>query len=627
MRESEPGILNKEAIAARMFRNAARYWGYNDTDIDNFDPLVRLLIEACAVEMYRISNEIHSVQERMLEKLARLLTPEVYTAPRPAHTIMHARSTEAESRVHKRMQFFYHKKIASKLNGPLDSNLDVFFSPAGKYSVTDADIKMIASGSHVYTMNELQSKEVFLTPKSKNKFDSKTLWIGIEYKKIPQDISGLSFFFDLKNHANKSALFPLIHYVKLSFQDELLPTEEGLWDADTKAPVLESYEGFDEFDINQTIERQINRFYKNQFVTVKRTPEKKLIKERYPSSFENIFSENELAQFQKELVWLKAVFLPDFDESVLDDLTVSINCFPVMNRHLNEIRYRLQNNFNIIPLLSEEQFLSVYSVQGSFGSSDAENTYTNSPFDDIKEMQMNGTYSLTTGEVERFDNRNAVEYMNYLLELLRDESRAFAAIGQDFVASVIKELNQNIALIEQKVKQNISLLSQSLTYLLVNPRVEGDHIFVEYWTTNGEMANMIRSGTKLELYEGVDLLRDSIVLLTTTTGGADKLKNTEVLNVYKNTLISKGRIVTPEDVKSFCNMELAGKIKSLRVEKGVHVSILPNEGLINTLDIIIVPAKSFSDKEEWEELCRDLKLKLEEKSAIGVNFRIDLKWN
>ena len=80
---------NKEIIAARMLKHAARYWGHNDAELDNFDPLVRVLIESCALELYKINNEISTVQERMLEKLARLLTPEVYTAAKPSHAIIH----------------------------------------------------------------------------------------------------------------------------------------------------------------------------------------------------------------------------------------------------------------------------------------------------------------------------------------------------------------------------------------------------------------------------------------------------------------------------------------------------------------------------------------------------------
>ena len=144
MAENARITLTKDAIASRMFRNAARQWGLNDTNMDNFDPLVRMLIEACALEMYQLSNQIESVQERMIQKLASLLTPQVYIIPKPAHAILHARAIDPESTLSRTMQVYYHKKIASKLNGPLDANLDIFFSPVGAYKVIDGDVKFRA---------------------------------------------------------------------------------------------------------------------------------------------------------------------------------------------------------------------------------------------------------------------------------------------------------------------------------------------------------------------------------------------------------------------------------------------------------------------------------------------------
>ena len=37
--------------------------------------------------------------------------------------------------------------------------------------------------------------------------------------------------------------------------------------------------------------------------------------------------------------------------------------------------------------------------------------------------------------------------------------------------------------------------------MLIKPRKEGETIFVNYWTTNGEAGNSIRSGSKLDLYQ------------------------------------------------------------------------------------------------------------------------------
>jgi len=625
MAELISNIANKEMIAARMFRNSVRYWDSKDADIDNLDPLVRLLIEACAVELFRISNEINSAQEHMLEKLARLLTPEVYTAPKPAHGVVHARPLEPDTQVYPNMQLFYQKKISAKLNGPLDSNLDVFFSPAGNYKVVDGDVRFIGAGTDLFVVNKGQYKEPFIKAAFGKMIDSNTVWLGVETSHLVKDLTGLSFFFDLKNHPNKRELLPLLHYSKWNINGVHLDTLEGLWNPNSKLSLLDSFAGFDEFNINHSIDRHINHFYKDQFITILNAEGLNLVTEKYPVEFVNLFSEKELGKLQKELLWIKVKLLPEFDELVLEDLTVSINCFPVVNRHLNEIRYRLQNNFNIIPLLSTEQFLSIHSVDGSEAGVDKEgNKYTSLPFDNTSELKTKGTYTLRTADVERFDSRNATEYLNYLVELLRDESSAFAAFGQDFVASLVKELNQNINQLEQKIKQNISVLNQEPTYLLVNPRKEGETIFVSYWTTNGEMGNQIRSGSKLDLYQGAELRPETLIMVTNSTGGADKLRNTEVLNAYKNTLVTRGRIVTLEDVKSFCKLILGEKIQNIAIKKGVAVSTLPNEGLINTVEIIITPEGINNNEEEWDGIIRDLLKRLELQSAIMVNYRMKL---
>ena len=260
--------LNKEVIAARMFRHAARYWGYNDTDIDNFDPLVRLLIEACAVELYKISNEIYNVEERMLEKLAGLLTPEVYTAPKPSHAVLHGRPVEAQSTVYPGLQFFHSKKVSSKSNGSLDSNLEIFFSPIGNFSVINADVKIIATGSSVYQMNKMQCKETLFNTIQGKKIAANTVWIGIESDNQIEDLSNLSFFFDLKNHPDKTELFPLIHYSKWSINNRPVDIEAGLWDNLKNTHSHLSTEIFDEFETNQAIGRKINNYYRYLIIVI-----------------------------------------------------------------------------------------------------------------------------------------------------------------------------------------------------------------------------------------------------------------------------------------------------------------------------------------------------------------------
>ena len=76
--------LTTERIRSRMLKNAARIWGVESEDIESsFDPLVTMMIEACAAELNKINGEILSSQTRILNRLARILSPEALTGPHP----------------------------------------------------------------------------------------------------------------------------------------------------------------------------------------------------------------------------------------------------------------------------------------------------------------------------------------------------------------------------------------------------------------------------------------------------------------------------------------------------------------------------------------------------------------
>ena len=46
----EPRTFTKERIKSRILKKAADLWGYQEAEIDAFDPLVNLLVEATSVE-------------------------------------------------------------------------------------------------------------------------------------------------------------------------------------------------------------------------------------------------------------------------------------------------------------------------------------------------------------------------------------------------------------------------------------------------------------------------------------------------------------------------------------------------------------------------------------------------
>ena len=70
-------IQTKNEIKNRMVKKAAEIWGVSPNDIDStFDPVISLLLGACASELSKISSEVNSSQSRITEKLIQLMTPE-----------------------------------------------------------------------------------------------------------------------------------------------------------------------------------------------------------------------------------------------------------------------------------------------------------------------------------------------------------------------------------------------------------------------------------------------------------------------------------------------------------------------------------------------------------------------
>lgn len=622
--------LSKEAIASRMFRNAARFWGLNDTNMDNFDPLVRLLIEACAVEIYRIDSEMASLQQNMTERLASLLIPEVHTAPRPAHAIIHATPADDQMYVALHAQFLYQKRVASVANGPLDKTVDVFFSPAGRYKTINGDIRFLASSNSVYRLNDLEQKETFQMTIPGRSIPPQKVWIGIDVQRN-QDLTDISIFFDLKNTPDKARYLRMLRRVRAHCNGNTIELERGLSKTNFEDHQLPFEDALEELYINRRLEKQINRIYSDSFLTISQHNNEPLMSVgsemlmRYPKAFEQSLSQNDLMQYKDPLLWIELDFPAEFTASILDDLTVSINCFPVVNRHINELSYRLNSYFNIIPLLSSEQFFAVKTVEGTIINEQGRSDYVYYPFDRYNEAGK-GAFTIRAGDLERFDTRNAAEYLNYLVELLRDESRSFAAFGQDFMANSIRDLNQNISLIEQKIRQNLHLLKTSPTYLLINPLQDGDTIFVQYWTTEGESGNGIRSGSQLDLYEGSSFQKKTLVLMTQTAGGMDKLTNTEILTAFKSVLISRNRIVTSVDVKNFCTAYLQHRASDVRVERGVALSPMPEQGLIPVVNVRVTPSRDAMET-EWDRLQMELTAELESASATDTYYQVQINFN
>ncbi|MEP7111312.1 MAG: hypothetical protein ABI760_25170, partial [Ferruginibacter sp.] len=97
----------------------------------------------------------------------------------------------------------------------------------------------------------------------------------------------------------------------------------------------------------------------------------------------------------------------------------------------------------------------------------------------------------------------------------------------------------------------------------------------------------------------------------------------ERLRAFRSSLISRGRIVTMQDINMFCRLELGKEIEDLKVKKGFMIDEGIKNGFVQTIDVILkIAITSQATKDEWKELCDNLAKKLMQQSPGLTTIRV-----
>jgi hypothetical protein len=591
---------NRHQIKARMLKSAARAWGYPETEAEsNFDPMVSMLLTACSVELEKIAGDIQASQARVVERLVQLLSPEVLTGALPAHAIATATSVESTTWLAGNAQFF--------------TDREFFFTPTLSLPLNKASIRFMATGNRLYAINQAFGKEILAHSDAGSELPHSTLWLAID-----EPACGLhqtAFYFELRSEADSRLFLHYLPQAKWEMDETLLQHVPG-FGIETKPLDLKNILHPNPCSI-RTIKDHINAFYKPSFVTLSDKDGKTVKPDNHcliPYAISRVFSGRETKILQQQpLRWLSVTFPSTIPNQLLQDVLCTMNCFPVMNSRLQQVSHRIHEVVNVIPLQTEDLFLDLEEI------TDEEGTIV--PLNAMEGILMRH------GGVGRFDQRDAATLVNNLLQLLRDDSAAFSMLGKDFINNTLKELQQSINKLEQRLFARQLQLGQTPYLVIRNQQKKRLHqLFIKYWSTLGAAANTIKAGTHLQLYKGGTLQNNQAILVTTAQGGRHKLSTAESMLAYKSALLSKERLVTAEDIKAFCHYQLGGRVKDIRVQKGVALHPGRKQGFGRTLDVLIgiQPKELFQMKENGELnfWTNNLKLLLEERSASLVPYRI-----
>ena len=595
----------------------ADLWGYKQADMDGFDPLIDLLLGACAVEFERTGNQIVSSQSRILEKLAHLLLPESLTIPRPAHAVMHASAVEPRHTLKTVDQFSFDKEVVNPAKPTEVATKSVFFSPTSPLTILDGNIRYLGFGNRLMEYTTTNLREQLAVTKRDKKFSNQEVWLGIKLSRDLKELSELTFFFDWASNPDKEKYFNLLPLTRISVGEVEMKIKSGYSTSveDRISKLRRDLIG--EWDILPKIEDQVNQLYEHHFITASSSSlDIKHYLSKYPSEFENHFDTKALDKFDEKLLWCRITLPQLIPQKAIEEMQCAINCFPVCNRQFVDNRrpYRLDKSLNIVPLKVEDYFLSVNEVTSGRGK-----PMQAVPFYNIQQLEP-GTFAIRKERVARFDQRNAKEMLNYVLELMRDEAAAFAATSATISSKDVIELEQQLNRIENNLAKK-TLEEDVDQYLVLKPGKARD-VYVSYWTTTGAQGNQVPAGSQLKT-RSVDFNSSTLVTMTTSYGGKNKPSEQEKLFAFRSNLLSRGRIVTREDLKAACYAELGDSIAHVEVKKGFENASSTKQGLMRVLDVFLTPSEQETlAEDEWAKISAELAMSLERRSSIFLPIRV-----
>ncbi len=612
----DQNIYSKESVKARMLQNATKVWGLKSPQ--SLDPFVKLLIDAFSTEIFKANNEIQTVNARILEKLAKLLTPSIYTHPIPAHALAYTSPFESSEILLEHTEFFFRKHMNSTVKSESDKQLNIPFTPIGSVRTNKAQTAIMFVGNTCYSLDERLNK-IPISRFQGRPEDYRKVTIGIDVSKFTNEKfpKKLSIYCSNPAFEHLDFVYKLLPYSTVSSNGNPMFIKEGITYVKNKE--AEGYEQiFHEQSIKTKIIDDIKSIYSHKFVEVTGLSRDLFIRE-LPEDLNFLKGKEEIEKYLggKEYLWLTFEFPPQFSAEILDNFTFVLNAFPVYNRGWKKTEYSLDIMGNNIPLITEEaeHFLYVDEVQDGEGRKYTEIPFT--PSDNLKK----GLYTVRKGGMERFNNRNAVDMISNVLELTRDEIAAFSLLNRDNVKGMLGEMSDKMKSMVQKVNNAKRNIRQELNYVIMEPVEKTDHTYAAFWITHCTFANHMRPGTELSN----QLKSQSMILLTETIGGAEEQKGSDSIQAYKYALTTRDKIISLEDVKNYCRMVLKDELKDVRVKRGTMISNKPKEGFVRTVEVEIVPNNySFYGRMYWENMANILRNQIVAKAIDGIEYLVKI---
>lgn len=605
--------MNQEQIKNRMIKRASRMWGYSELESESaFDPVLELLLSACASELEKLRFEQENSRARITDRILEIIFPNQIVGVVPSQTLLQLTPVENNVQLSRYNHFKAIKKTQNIYDPTQVNTKDIYFSPTLEMKLTTAQVKYLLYGNKVLQQESFFYQEEIA--RSEMNIPSGEFWIGIHASGV-EKLEDLCFYIDVNNKEQKEFFTYYLQQVKVFSEGKEYELVEG-YNTPTNSIEYENiisknYTGID------AIYNEVNQFYQANFFTLKGTIYPKTEEEKSVATtlLENYFLDHKFIT-EKDIIWLQFKFYEVITPKVLENVRIALNCVPAINIRNTEDYKRIKGQLTIYPITGEDSFLDIDYISDNY-----KKRY------DVKNYLSDDNISivLRRGGVARFDERNALEHLQHLLGLIREETASFSAIGNDFaIEEELKQIGQNLASIYQNIKEkNLSLNPNPYLIFSSNNKEMDMNFTISYWHTAAEEGNDIKTGISLVCDSENKTAISKAIVVKPSFGGRRGLTTSDKILEYRNALLSRGRIVTIADVKTFAKSHFKHTIKGLEVQKGTKKEVSLKGGFKRTIDIYLNKNKEVEVSEtEWEYLKDSFLIKLEKASTNIYPYRI-----
>lgn len=591
---------SKEEVYARMLRNAGDMWGMHTSELEGIDPLVRLLLGAMAKEVEKLGNDLHSSDTRIFRRIAQYLLPDARLYAQPAHGVLRLDPAGPQD-ITRYDELSFEKQWRNKEDMNREGSIDLGFTATGTHALDGLRVVCRAQGTGLLGVERLRTPELA------------TLGAALAPGEIYLGLTGptadarlLTLYFDWINDPQRDSWFNSLHKITaFDMANTGLAVGRG---ANYEEPVR---------DLRRTtnaiagIEERTRLYYSERFLRIAFNAP---LPAGAPPVIEQALARTNLAGLE-DIRWVRLVFPSEFGPREVREALILDNCVPVVNRRLQRTVFRLHREFNIKRLDMEGFFQGIEKAESGAGQD-----YAEVPSLDMSEVSP-GTYTMRQGTAGRFDERDGMEFMNHMLDLLRDERRSFAAMDVNTTVSELRAIEQVLEKLGRRLQGPASGGGQR--YIMIKPFTSSENAHVFYWTTDGEMADGLPAGTQLACKNAGLSATGQVTLVSTTTGARNELTPKETVQLYRSMILSRGVILTRQDIIEHCRYVGSSDIESVTVEEGVMVSPDHGRGLMRCLDVRLKFLPGRNSPENTERVRRRITVDLAASAGSSVPIRVN----